>query len=138
VPSRRYLLFTTRSRLGEEVIAQGVARGQMSDDIPPATIFSILVGPLYVRLLLTDERIDDEFIDAIIETVLDGAAQVMDEDAYDQAAPGPLIIRSLAHPEKDPEFVSLAALDLGLTMILRDREARILEADVCVGDFTGG
>ena len=66
-------LFTTRFRLGEEVIAQGVARGQIRDDIPPATIFSILVGPLYVRLLLTDERIDDEFIDAIIETVLDGA-----------------------------------------------------------------
>jgi AcrR family transcriptional regulator len=66
-------VWTTRFQVGEEVIARGVARGEIRDDIPPATIFATLVGPLYVRLLLTGERIDDDFIDNVIDIALGGA-----------------------------------------------------------------
>lgn len=66
-------IWTTRFRVGEEVIARGAARGEIRDDMPPADIFATLVGPLYVRLLLTDDRIDDQFINNIIGVVLDGA-----------------------------------------------------------------
>lgn len=66
-------VWTTRFELGWEVIVRGVARGEVRADIPPATLLATFVGPLYVRLLITDERIDDEFIDAVIRAGLDGA-----------------------------------------------------------------
>lgn len=66
-------IWTTRFRMGEEVIARAVARGEVGQDVPPAAIVTTLVGPLYVRLLLTGDRIDDTFIDNVIEIVLDGA-----------------------------------------------------------------
>ena len=49
-----------------------MARGELRTDIPPATILAIFVGPLHVRLLITDERIDDEFIGDVIDAGLDG------------------------------------------------------------------
>ncbi len=63
----------TRFQLGEEVIARGVMRGELRDDVPPSTILAAFVGPLYVRLLITDERIDDTFVDGVIDVGLDGA-----------------------------------------------------------------
>jgi AcrR family transcriptional regulator len=66
-------VWTTRFHLGEEVISRAAARGEIRGDIPPATLFATLVGPLYVRLLLTDQRIDDDFIHAIVDVVLNGA-----------------------------------------------------------------
>lgn len=66
-------IFTTRFRVGEEVIAHGAARGELRDDLSPADIFAALIGPLYIRLLLTGERIDDAFITNTIDIVLDGA-----------------------------------------------------------------
>jgi|1186.fasta_scaffold251130_1 hypothetical protein len=35
-------------------------------------MLATFVGPLYVRLLITDERIDDEFIENVIDAGLDG------------------------------------------------------------------
>jgi len=54
------------------VIERGLARGKLREDIPPATILAIFVGPLYVRLLITDERIDEEFIEHVVDACLDG------------------------------------------------------------------
>jgi len=66
-------VWTTRFELGRRVIERGVRRGELRADIPPATILATFVGPLYVRLLITDERIDDEFIEAVVDSGLDGA-----------------------------------------------------------------
>lgn len=66
-------VWTTRFHTGETVIARAVARGEIRDDIPPATLLHTLLGPLYVRLLLTDQRIDDQFIHAVIDIVLNGS-----------------------------------------------------------------
>ena len=66
-------VWTTRFRLGEEVIVRGIARGELRDDIPPATLLSTFTGPLYVRLLITDEHIDAAFLEAVIDIGLDGA-----------------------------------------------------------------
>ncbi len=73
-------VWTARFELGREVIERGVARGELRTDIPPATLLATFVGPLYVRLLITDERIDDEFIEDVIDAGLDGV----------RAAPGDL------------------------------------------------
>ena len=66
-------VWSTRFELGREVIDRGVARGELRTDIPPATILAIFIGPLYVRLLITDERIDDEFIEDVIDAGINGA-----------------------------------------------------------------
>jgi AcrR family transcriptional regulator len=68
-------VWTARFRIGEEVIARAVSRGEIRADVPAAVIVTTLVGPLYVRLLLTGERIDDTFINTIIEIVLDGTTR---------------------------------------------------------------
>lgn len=66
-------VYSTRFEVGEEVIRRGVARGEVRGDITPMTIFTTLVGPLYLRLLIIDERLDEQFIDDIITVALDGA-----------------------------------------------------------------
>ena len=66
-------VWTTRFHLGEEVIVRGIARGELRDDIPPGTLLSTFTGPLYVRLLITDEHIDAAFLEAVIDIGLDGA-----------------------------------------------------------------
>jgi hypothetical protein len=58
-------------------------RGELRADIPPATMFATFVGPLYVRLLITDERIDDEFIENVIEAGLDGVRVTPHEASAD-------------------------------------------------------
>nr|MBA2711994.1 TetR/AcrR family transcriptional regulator [Rubrobacteraceae bacterium] len=60
-------VWSTRFELGREVIERGVVRGELRTDIPPATMLATFVGPLYVRLLITDERIDDEFVEHVID-----------------------------------------------------------------------
>jgi hypothetical protein len=62
---------------------RGVARGELRADIPPATMFATFVGPLYVRLLITEERIDDEFIENVIEAGLDGVRVAPHEASAD-------------------------------------------------------
>ena len=66
-------IFTSRFHHGEQVVARAVTRGELRAGLPPATILAAFTGPLYVRLLITDERIDDAFIDAVIDVGLHGA-----------------------------------------------------------------
>lgn len=66
-------VWTTRFGLGEEVIARAVARGDVRADVPPAVILAAFTGPVYVRLLLTDDDIDDAFVDTVVEVGLTGA-----------------------------------------------------------------
>jgi AcrR family transcriptional regulator len=66
-------VWTTRFHVGEEVVCRAAARGELRTHVPAATILNTLIGPLYIRLLLTDQRIDDDFIRAVVGVVLDGA-----------------------------------------------------------------
>ena len=66
-------VWTTRFQVGETVIQRGIDRGELRDDIAPMTIFSMFVAPLYLRLLITDERLDHKFIDDVIRIGLDGS-----------------------------------------------------------------
>lgn len=64
----------TRFALGEELLERGVERGEIRADIAPATLLATFLGPLYLRLLFTEQRLDDGFVDAVVESALDGAA----------------------------------------------------------------
>lgn len=66
-------IWTSRFALGEEVIRRAVERGEVRDDIPPGTLLALFTGPLYVRLLITDERLTRRFIRDVVEAGLVGA-----------------------------------------------------------------
>lgn len=66
-------VWTARFRVGEELIARAIGRGELRAELPPAAILSVFTGPIYVRLLLTDEPIDDDFVDSVVELGLTGA-----------------------------------------------------------------
>lgn len=67
-------VWKARFALGAAVIARAVERGELRADIPPETLLDVFVGPLYVRLLLTGDPIDNEFVDHVIDVGLHGTA----------------------------------------------------------------
>lgn len=67
--------WSARFEIGEAVVARGVARGELRDDLPPVTMLATFVGPLYVRLLITDQPIDDAFLDDVVDIGLRGAQE---------------------------------------------------------------
>ncbi len=69
--ARRF--WTQRFELGEMVIQRGINRGEIRGDIAPMTTFSIFIAPLYLRVLITDEPLDHEFIDSVVALGLRGA-----------------------------------------------------------------
>ena len=48
-------------------------RGELPATSNPTLIIEALVGPIWLRLLLTGEPLDDEFADAIAELVTNAA-----------------------------------------------------------------
>jgi AcrR family transcriptional regulator len=67
-------VWTTRFQVGAEVLARAIDRGEIRSDISPVTLMEYFVGPLYVRLLITEEPVDDAFVESVIEIGLNGSA----------------------------------------------------------------
>ncbi len=67
-------VWTERFALGEQVIARAQQRGELRKDLPAATILAMFTGPLYLRLLITDERLDTTFLTDVITAGLNGVA----------------------------------------------------------------
>ena len=66
-------VWTDRSQVGETVILRAVERGELRNDIEPTTIFSSLIGPIYLRVLITGQPLDEQFVEDVITLALDGA-----------------------------------------------------------------
>lgn len=66
-------VWTTRFYVGQTVIERAIERGELRTDIDPLTMFSTLIGPIYLRVLITGQPLDTQFLDDIITLVLDGA-----------------------------------------------------------------
>lgn len=64
-----------RRRAGLALIERAVTRGELRADVDANVLTDQLVGPLYYRLLVSGEPVDDAFIDALIDTSLRGVAQ---------------------------------------------------------------
>jgi AcrR family transcriptional regulator len=60
--------FEDRFRRAEPVVARAIARGELPAHIDPAELIKTLIAPIYLRLLITAEPID--------QTTADHAAQV--------------------------------------------------------------
>jgi AcrR family transcriptional regulator len=58
------------------IVERAVARGELSQGTDPHLVIVTLIGPLYVRLLLTGEPIDAAFATRVASLVADGARAI--------------------------------------------------------------
>ncbi len=63
-----------RRRFYVQVLNRAIARGELPPETDTGLTIDLLLGPLWVRLLVTGEPIDREAVDRIIDVVLCGVA----------------------------------------------------------------
>ena len=56
-----------------EIVRRGVERGEVSFSIDPHLVIEAMTGPMYMRALVTQEPVDDRFIEDLVDLIL-GAA----------------------------------------------------------------
>jgi AcrR family transcriptional regulator len=66
-----------RFDLVAQVVQRGVERGELPASASSDLIIEALIGPLYLRALVTDEVLDEAFVDATVDLVLAGARGLM-------------------------------------------------------------
>ncbi len=59
-------LFLRRFVQGAAVVQRGIDRGEVRDDVAPMTTFNAFIGPLYIRVLITDEPLDQTFLQEVL------------------------------------------------------------------------
>ena len=59
-----------RFQLARIIVLRGVERGEIGADVDPNLLLKSLVGPLYLRLLITREPLDDAFVEALVTQLL--------------------------------------------------------------------
>jgi hypothetical protein len=64
--------WATRSRLAGELVTRAVERGQLPADTDAEQLIEALVGPLYLRLLVTGDPITDAYVDRLVDLLLAG------------------------------------------------------------------
>lgn len=62
-----------RFALAGEVVQRGIARGELPPGTDPDLLIEALIGPLYLRLLVTGRTLDGEYADRIVDLVLDSS-----------------------------------------------------------------
>ena len=64
-----------RLALSAEVVERAIQRGELPPTTDANLIIETVIGPLWLRLLLTGEPITNELADNIVELVIDGAGR---------------------------------------------------------------
>lgn len=72
----RELFWTTRLTLGSAVLERAAARGELRQGVDPSITLETLIGPLYLRLLLTGEPVDNDFLEEVVDLLLLGVIAV--------------------------------------------------------------
>ena len=67
---RRFL--ADRKARTREVLRRGIDRGELPPDTDVAVMSSMLVGPIFHRLMITQEPLNDAFVDALVDALLRG------------------------------------------------------------------
>jgi AcrR family transcriptional regulator len=62
-----------RFRHISEIVRRGVERGEISFSIDPDLVIEALTGPIYMRALVTQEPVDDRFIEDLVDLILAAA-----------------------------------------------------------------
>jgi hypothetical protein len=69
--SRRF--WSTWLELADEIIDRAVARGEAAAPVDPELLLDAIAGPILFRLLLSDEPLDDPFVEHLAQLVSAGA-----------------------------------------------------------------
>lgn len=65
-----------RIDLAEAIVEQAIARGEVPAAIDRRLVIEMVTGPIWFRVLLTGESIDEVFLNGLVETVVAGATSV--------------------------------------------------------------
>jgi AcrR family transcriptional regulator len=66
--------WTERMAASTAIVERAVERGEVPADVDATLVIESLIGPLWVRLLLTGGPIDDEVADKVADLVVAGVA----------------------------------------------------------------
>ena len=70
--NRRF--WAERLALDAVIVERAIERGEVAAGIEPRRVIESVIGPIHLRLLLTGEPVDREFVSGIVDTVIDGIA----------------------------------------------------------------
>jgi AcrR family transcriptional regulator len=68
----RAVFWTSHLERARIIIRRGIERGELPEDADPHLVLQALVAPLYMRLLVTGEPIEDELPQRLADLLLDG------------------------------------------------------------------
>jgi hypothetical protein len=63
-----------RFRSGAALFERARARGELRANVDPVLALETLIGPMYVRMLMTGEPLDDALLVRCVDLVMDGIA----------------------------------------------------------------
>jgi AcrR family transcriptional regulator len=72
--ARNERFWSERLALDAAIVERAIARGEVADGVDPRRTIESVLGPIHLRLLLTGEPVDRGFLEAIVDTVIDGIA----------------------------------------------------------------
>lgn len=61
-----------RFALNREIFERAIERGEMEAGTDPDLGLEALIGPLYLRVLVTGKPLEEGFLDGVVETILNG------------------------------------------------------------------
>jgi AcrR family transcriptional regulator len=61
-----------RRREGRELLEVAIERGEVKKDVDPEVVLDLLYGPLFFRLLMGHARLDEAFMEDVLDGVLEG------------------------------------------------------------------
>ncbi|MDF2881077.1 MAG: transcriptional regulator [Clostridiaceae bacterium] len=68
----RKAYFTPRRSISKQILERGISRGELRKDLNREVSIDLIWGPVFYRLLITGEEIDDAFIKKIINYAFEG------------------------------------------------------------------
>jgi AcrR family transcriptional regulator len=68
----RQTYWTARFSHSGIMVQRGIERGEISPETDPNVLMTALTGAMYVRMLVLDAPLDDQFLDQIAQIVLNG------------------------------------------------------------------
>jgi AcrR family transcriptional regulator len=51
------------------IVQRGIERGEVSFSVDPHLVVELLIGPMYLRALITQELVDDDFIKGVVDLI---------------------------------------------------------------------
>jgi AcrR family transcriptional regulator len=91
VAAARKIFWESRFELAKEVVERAVRSGQLNPDSAPREVIETLVAPLYFRLVVAGQTIDDDLIQRSVNNAIalhSATCRCRPDESHHQDAPG--------------------------------------------------